>query len=439
MPAPTLPLPQASLWDPRATSSGSIDPMGALRVYTSIATVLFPGVTTVTTRVRYLSWLCSGLRVLDELPGAPTGARAAVKRRGQLLAWERILALATGYHAKKTRLPEGAPAWAGLRGVSYVRSAVDRGDRSPHFNMLLNQAGVGGVGTYWVALVAGGLVDDATGALTSAGTQLADEFLKRAPERPVLRRVLSGDDPTFSAEVLAEWGAERNLDASTATKRERRYLADSLLEPEAQRAMAAAMGAGESAISNADVFGEIAAALDAQRAPLATRLAAVLRLATAFEAFHATLLGQFSILRTADHRGLPTPIPTAAGDTPALATDHTALGESLTAEGPNLPPAVRRVLGDFFQDTLPLANAKTPVDRAAAIVRHHEGVQGGKFDASRQPKRPWVELQGSKILVSPRFALDAPIEVVPGVFTHPYRIEQFAGMMGEADGWTAAS
>ena len=52
MRADVLPMPVVSAWDPRAAASGSIDPLGALRPFTAIATTLFPGVTTITSRVR---------------------------------------------------------------------------------------------------------------------------------------------------------------------------------------------------------------------------------------------------------------------------------------------------------------------------------------------------------------------------------------------------
>jgi hypothetical protein len=72
-----LPLPILSAWDPRAAASGS-DPLGALRPFTAIATTLFPGITTtITTRARgTLSWVSSGLRLLDKTPSAPIGGRS---------------------------------------------------------------------------------------------------------------------------------------------------------------------------------------------------------------------------------------------------------------------------------------------------------------------------------------------------------------------------
>ena len=170
---PVLPMPFVSAWDPRATASGSIDPLGALRPYTAIATTLLPGVTTITSRARYLSWVCAGLKLLDELPNAPSGGRAGRARRRRILSWERLVALATGTHAMAKTTASDDPSWHQLRGVSYVRRAVADNVRSPDFPMLRNQAGVGGVGTYWVTLVAGGLVEDDSGALTPRGEDLA--------------------------------------------------------------------------------------------------------------------------------------------------------------------------------------------------------------------------------------------------------------------------
>ena len=84
--ADVLPMPFVSAWDPRAAASGSIDPLGALRPFTAIATTLLPGITTITSRVRYLSWVCAGLRllarimregvVLGETQGPPCGTNA---------------------------------------------------------------------------------------------------------------------------------------------------------------------------------------------------------------------------------------------------------------------------------------------------------------------------------------------------------------------------
>jgi len=132
----TLPLPILSAYDPRATSSGSLDPLGALRAYTAIATTLLPGATTITTRPRYLSWVCAGLRLLDELPDAPRGGQAGRARRKRILPWERLVALATGWFARAEKVGIEHPCWRALRGVSYVRTAVAEKKTSFDFGML---------------------------------------------------------------------------------------------------------------------------------------------------------------------------------------------------------------------------------------------------------------------------------------------------------------
>jgi hypothetical protein len=47
-------LPFLAAYDPLGGKSGSIDPLGALQSYGSLADLLLPGVTTITTRSRYL-------------------------------------------------------------------------------------------------------------------------------------------------------------------------------------------------------------------------------------------------------------------------------------------------------------------------------------------------------------------------------------------------
>lgn len=210
-----LPLPFISAWDPRATASGSLDPLGALRAYTAIATTLLPGATTITTRPRYLSWICAGLHLLDQLPDAPRGGQAGRARRKRILPWERLVALATAWFAKTENVGIDHPSWQALRGVSYVRKAVSEKKTSFDFAMLKNQAGVGGIGTYWVTLVQGGLVEDASARLTDRGKALAEAYLstKGMPPKAKLLAALTGTKKAaLTVEELADWGAVGSLD-----------------------------------------------------------------------------------------------------------------------------------------------------------------------------------------------------------------------------------
>lgn len=51
-----------------------------------------------------------GLRLLEDVPNAPSCWRAGRARRQMVLAWERLVALATGTHAKVDGAAEDDPA-----------------------------------------------------------------------------------------------------------------------------------------------------------------------------------------------------------------------------------------------------------------------------------------------------------------------------------------
>lgn len=440
-----IPFPVISSWDPRAASSGSIDPLGALRAYNAIAGFLFPGVTTITTRVRYLSWLCAGLRLLDEVGGAPVGGTAGRSRRQRLLAWERFLVLATGYYALSDGAAQDAPEWRGLRGISYVRNAIGQGTTSTEFELLKNQAGVGGVGTYWVSMVNGGLVEDMSAELTDRGALLAEEFLKRlgTPVRATLRRILAGDTPAFSKDELVRWGKVVSLNPSIGSVVETRGLRDALLEPRTHRLLSRTIHVAGNPDSSQGTFRRLEQALRKQKDETANRMAAVMEMTRAFESLHAGLLDRFDRLRSLDMRGVPVDRKTAAdalgasGDLPGRGAE---LDRCLTELWEELPRETAAPVRQFLENLRPILGAATSDDQLREICTHHERVQAGKFDASRQPKQPWVTLQGQQLTVTPRFAVDGvPEPREATAFTHPYRIESFAGMLSELDRSGAAA
>ena len=442
MRADALPMPFVSAWDPRAAASGSIDPLGALRPFTAIATTLLPGVTTITSRVRYLAWVCAGLRLLDEVPDSPSGGRAGRARRQKILAWERLVALATGTYAKAEGVAEDDPSWDQLRGVSYVRRAVAEDIRSPAFPMLRNQAGVGGVGTYWVTLVAGGLVEDDAGRLTLRGTKLADVFLlhRATPDRASLVRIISGEDITFAESVLADWGRAAHLGA--ASPREQGLLADALLELDAHRRMASAMQATEAVTSDGDTFRLLGEYLGTQRDPLSDRLAAVLAVASSFENLHRELLYRFEqvLASSSHHRPVALKSIQLAGGDASLAHLGDELKEGLARHRARLPHPMAEAVHKFSLAVAPAVRAQNDAELVRGLIRHHERVQAGKLDASRQPKRPWAELKGNGVVIDPRYAPDKRPDKPGSIeFAHRYRIEQFTDMLHEAGTWESAS
>ena len=427
-------LPIVSAWDPRAVTSGSIDPLGALRPFTAIATTLLPGVTTITSRVRYLSWVCAGLRLLDELPNAPSGGRAGRARRQKLLAWERLLALATGTHAIARGIAEDDPSWRQLRGVSYVRRAVDEGIRSSNFPMLRNQGGVGGVGTYWVTLVEGGLIESDSGMLSPRGEALADAFLanQTTPDRASLRRVISGEDFAFENSVLIDWGRSAHLGG--AAGRERRLLADALLEPDPHRRMATAMRAVDTPASDSNTFRLLCKHLKMQKDTVANQMAEVLRVTLAFEDLHRDLLNRFDQVRAAGYHQPVSLTSIEFTDRLApLAKRGDALQRALSTHATRLPRSVAEAVRGFSVAVQPTVRARNDREVALGLISHHDRVQSGKLDASRQPKAPWATVRRNEIIVAPRYALeDRPGTPSRNELTHPYRIEQFAGMLHEA-------
>ena len=443
MRADVLPMPFVSAWDPRAAASGSIDPLGALRPFTAISTTLLPDVTTITSCVRYLSWVCAGLRLLDEVPDPPSGGRAGRARRQKILAWERLVALATGTYVKAEGVAEDDPSWDQLRGVSYVRRAVAEDIRSPAFPMLRNQAGVGGVGTYWVTLVAGGLVEDDAGRLTLRGTKLADVFLlhRATPDRASLDRIISGEDITFAESVLADWGRAAHLGA--VSPREQRLLADALLEPDAHRRMASAIQATEAVTSDGDTFRLLGEYLGTQRDPLSDRLAAVLAVASSFENLHRELLYRFGqvLASSSHHRPVALKSIQLAGGDASLAHLGDELKEGLARHRDRLPHPMAEAVHKFSLAVAPAVRAQNDAELVRGLIRHYERVQAGKLDASRQPKRPWAELSGNRVVIDPRCAPDKRPDKPGSIeFTHRHRIEQFTDMLHEAGAaWESAS
>jgi hypothetical protein len=74
-------LPFVTAYDPLGGSSGSIDPLGALQTYGTLADLLLPGVTTITTRSRYLSMLCAALASAEKHRQLLPGASGLAQRR----------------------------------------------------------------------------------------------------------------------------------------------------------------------------------------------------------------------------------------------------------------------------------------------------------------------------------------------------------------------
>ena len=175
--------------------------------------------------------------------------------------------------------------------------------------------------------------------------------------------------------------------------------------------------------SDRDTFRLLSAHLRTQRDPLA----AVLTVASLFEDLHRELLYRFNQVLASDyHRPVSLESLRLRRGSGSLARLGDALKGALERHGTRLDRSVATAVRGFSLAVEPAIRAQNDAELVRELIRHHERVQDGKLDASRQPKRPWVELRGNDVLIVPRYAHDErPEKPGSAEFTHPYRIEQF--------------
>ena len=201
--------------------------------------------------------------------------------------------------------------------------------------------------------------------------------------------------------------------------------------------MQSAMQATDATASDRDTFRLLSKHLGTQQDPLA----AVLTVASAFEDLHRELLYRFNQILASDCRR-PVPLqelPAPPRKRVARPSGRRAQG-ALERHGIRLDRSVAEAVRDFSLAVESVVRTRNDTELVHELIRHHERVQAGKLDASRQPKRPWVELRGNNAVISPRYALDeTPGKPGSAELTHPYRIEQFTHMLRDAGEWESAS
>ena len=178
--------------------------------------------------------------------------------------------------------------------------------------------------------------------------------------------------------------------------------------------------------------------LRAQRDPLA----AVLAVACSFENLHRELLYRFNQVLASDcQRSVPLKSLQLRRGNGSIDRLADTLKKVLERHGTGLDRSVAEAVRDFSAAVDPAVRARNDAQALRELIRHHERVQSGKLDASRQPKRPWVELRGNNHAeIAPRYALDdRPGKPGGAEFTHPYRIEQFVHMLCDAGELESAS
>jgi hypothetical protein len=433
-------LPFLTAYDPLGASAGSIDPLGALQSYGSLADLLLPAVTTITTRSRYLSMLCAALANAESNRTFPPGAAGFAQRRKVVEPVERLWALACVAASKCGH--EGAAD--GLRGISYAerryREIAANGKRvTCDFPLLKYQSRTGAVGTYWTALIGGQLVHADTGALAVEGQELAEHF----PELPLDRsdRARFSEPETASRASLAfddlvSWGERCHLRA--AGRHERQQLGEALTADDRRECVSRALAVMTDeipAVWDTTHLAQLGKRLDAIPRAVELGLPVVIDAIVVTERFHEAVLAVFERLLWWGTLYAGKPVTDLAGDADFHRTYERCRETALTlrafherCERRDVQSAIEGLVGFYGQVE------RCPSDRQLVneVLDRHHRVQSGKLDGG-MPKRDWVVWDGTALLrPAPRFQrTNRPAPAAGVSLTHPYRLEPFVHMLRE--------
>jgi hypothetical protein len=434
-------LPFLTAYNPLGGSPGSIDPLGAFKSYFALVDLLLPGMSTITTRSRYLSMICAALANAERFRSFPQGPAGLAARREAIEPFERLWGLACATAQQRGR----RAAARDFRGITfaqrYLRRQEERNYVSPDFTMLKSQARTAGVATYWTTIQTGDLATE-EGALAPDGQALAKQF----PMPPVTERDLEklaspskARSVRMPLEDLYEWSDTCHLGAARA--QEKKLLASALLAPNRREAICIALRECENHDGslpenwNVAAMRKLRSRLKADRTAQAADLPVVIDAIVTFEQLHEAVLAVFdnllwwgtesphrSIRSLFSNRGFKKACAQVCEQAKAL------VNFKLTCEH----ISVCKAIDDFVVFASDLVRAKE-ADVPGAVLRRHRQVQSGKLDGG-VPKREWVtyELGGKVLRPSPRFQRrERPDPARGRILTHHYRVEQFVGMLRE--------
>ncbi|MBN9519355.1 hypothetical protein J0H58_12670 [bacterium] len=435
-------LPFLTAYDPLGGRSGSIDPLGALQSYGALADLLLPGVTTITTRSRYLSMLCAALATAEDHRAFPPGAAGLAQRRKAVEPFERLWALACVAANKGGH--DGAAD--GLRGISYAERTYSQfaasGKRvTCDFPLLKYQSRTGAVGTYWTALVGGQLVHPDTGALAAEGHELAGHFPELpldAKDRAKVADPEAARRASLPLDELAEWGGRCHLRA--AGRHERRQLGEALTADDRRECVNRALGGMADdipAVWDVPHVARLGGALGEIPRAVELGLPVVVEAVVVAEQFHEAVLAVFKTLLWWGTLHAGRPVAELVGDADfRKAFDRCR--ETARALGAFREGCDRR---DVRAATEGLVGFCGQVERCPSerqlvteVMDRHRRVQSGKVDGG-VPKCDWVVWDGTALLrPTPRFQrADRPALASGAALTHPYRLEPFVHMLREND------
>jgi hypothetical protein len=400
---------------------------------------LLPGITTITTRSRYISMLCAALANAEKYRTFPTGSKGLAQRRRAVEPFERLWALAC-VAASKAGV-EGAAE--GLRGVTasekrYRRYSEKEQPMDLDFNILLYQGRTGAFGTYWTCVVGSELADKDSGALTAEGHELAKQF--PAPDLPEneMERLADPDKGAkviVSVDQLRRWGKRVNLVSASAT--EKSLLEQALTARDRRNCVHQALAALERtkplpAVWNAATIGELRKVLAEATKAVELGLPDVLEAVLYFERAHEAVLRLFETVLWQGTEKHNSPVNELVQDPEFKRRADRCIETSKALVGywEKCPPNLKSLLNDFTVFAYAVRSCRSAKDVLDAVLRRHRDVQEGKLDGG-VPKRQWVTVNDGKVeLPLARFQLTKkPAAAAGRELTHAYRLEQFVQML----------
>jgi hypothetical protein len=433
-------LPFITAYDPLGGSSGSIDPLGALQTYGLLADLLLPGVTTITTRSRYLSMLCAALANAEKYHEMLPGASGLAQRRKAVEPFERLWALACVVAQENDY--EGAAD--GLRGITYVEKIYHHFANSGNnvncdFQLLKFQSRTGAVGTYWTTMVGGQLVHADSGALTAEGIEIAECFPKlrlESKDQAKLANPESAHRVSLPLKDLHAWSKQCHLKAASDT--EHHLLGEALTADDRRECISQALAMMADKIPGVWVMSDLkrlAKKLTTLPKAVELGLPVVIDAIVVTEQFHEAVLRAFETLLWWGTENAGKPLEGLIVDSDfrkasdlCLNTAQKLSGFRERCERPDVRDAIESVAGFSFK----IGRCHSERDVVTELLDRHHRVQSGKVDGG-MPKRDWIGWDSTALLrPSPRFQRkDRPALAAGLSLTHPYRFEPFVFMLRE--------
>jgi hypothetical protein len=385
--------------------------------------------------------MCAALANAEDRADLPPGPVGLTRRRKAVEPFERLWALA----CVAAREEGDRMAADGLRGIISAQRAWNgfRGDKvNPDFPFLKYQERTGAIGVYWMALVAGHLIDADTGQLLQEGRRLAREF-----DGPPLteKSLLRLTDPLNSALAtlpradLLDWARRCHLAAAGQAEKQ---LLRELLVGHARRGCVAqalqALGNELPASWDVPAWRRLRETLARDSEACRHEMPVVIEVICGLEAFHEAALSVFQTLlwwgteftgHTVANLAQDPLLRSAVDRTRQTARDLQILFQTCESRD------ARKALQTLQEWARQLQECRTARDLLEAVYTRHCKVQEGKLDGG-VPKRAWLSVTQTGQVLAPAAQfqrMQRPPTPEGEYLTHPYRLEAFIEMLREND------